>query len=376
MKYTFDKLKISIFVIALVITSIVILILYNVRPSINIDAEIYSKKINFEIKKSDNPKPFSFPNSSLWILNSKIQNFERIQFKASKKNEDENLISKSTNQKFNILPNSNTSYVSFTSQREDFCLSNIYFKTDIAASWLVYGSSHLLEIKNKKETDTTKIYSEFSTGDTLEISLYNCIFTDSSGVSLYKTKVNTIEEFIIPISSANPFVLVRTNNKMGMEVQVEADAFDEDIDLLKDIHIKNLDFKEQEFDAAGNPKIKNSLIKATIKRNSYTTDELVELNKGDNINPSPDNILLKSLKINDENLYLNLCYENVNSLKVGKDVNNEKEMVKSTLEILGSNKLLIVIYGITMILFGLLTNFIIKKKQTSQKEENEIDEKL
>jgi len=59
------------------------------------------------------------------------------------------------------------------------------------------------------------------------------------------------------------------NNKLDIEVEVEVEAFTEDIEILKDLQIKNLNFLQQEYDAAGNFKEKNCLLYSSIKRARY-----------------------------------------------------------------------------------------------------------
>jgi len=365
MKFTIDKTKFPIFISAVVFAIIGVVILHNIRPSITVDARIHSEQVNFDLKKLDNPQPFCFPNSNLWILRAKIQEFKTIMFKASPEIENSKLINFCDGRKFLITPISNTGYAVIKSQKGTFSLNEIFFEADIAVSWKGNGIFHNIAIKNITETDSLDISSEFSIGDTLSLTLYNCAFRDSNERILYKTNPNKLERFTIPISFANPHVLARAkNNKLDIEIEVEVDAFTEDIEILKDLQIKNLNFLQQKYDAAGKIKEKNCLLNSSFKRARYSADDSVVIRKGDFIKSRPDNTFLKFLKIEAKALMLQLQYRNVSSFKVGPRADAEQELVKSLLDILRANELLIIIYSIAVIIFGVLTNLIVKKKQT------------
>jgi hypothetical protein len=249
------------------------------------------------------------------------------------------------------------------SAEEAFSLRDIYLESNSRISWSSHNNDQYILIQNEEEMERGEISAAFSTGDSLRLSLFNCVFLDHEGEVLYQTASNVVEEFIFPISFGKQQANVVTNSgQLEIDVETQDEFFAENNELLRDIEIENVDYYKMEYSSTGQVKERNTVLEGAVKRPAYSLDDSVRVRLGDFIKTIPAEGYLKSLKVGSGYLEASMRYH-VRSIRIGPYRNAEHELVKSKLDTLLGNQTLIIIYTITMSVFGIITKFIIQKKK-------------
>jgi len=359
-----NKAHVILLFLIILLTTAVVLVLNSIRPSIDVDVNVKCGQIKFSLIHPDgNDRAVSILNSGLWLKHATIDRFNRIIFKGDPSIQESALAGYGDSRDFIIVPGTPDSYVEMASQEDAFSLSNIIVESDIALKWSVENNYQHLVLQKTGAEDSNKIVVGFSTGDSLKLRLYNCLFVDHKGQILFETEKNGEFHLNIPISFIRQEVHVFADkNSLEFSLDIQAELYSENIDLLKELPFKDIDYDKEERLPTLQSKRTNTILEGTIKRPKYSLGDLVEIRKGDYINPVPANGTLNSLRVGPKSLAVSLRYH-VQSMRIGPYADAEHELVKSKLDLWSSNPTLVVIYTVSMGLFYFIINFILRKKK-------------
>lgn len=364
MKLIVDKVTLSILLGIVVVTVIMVIILRSIHPMITAEVGIKCEQINFSMIKPENShRWFSLLNTGPWITQAKISRFNAIKFKVLPSTAATDLARYCDGAEVVVSPISANSNVTLNSAEEAFSLRDIFLESNARISWSAHNNGQWILIKNETHTESSEISAAFSTGDSLRLGLFNCVFLDQKGEVLYETRPNVVEEFTFPISFGKPQVSVITDSgQLEIAVETQDEFFAENNELLRDLEVDHVDYYKKEYSRTGQVIEQNTVLEGTVKRPSYSLDDSVRVRMGDVIKTMPARGYLKSLRVGSGYLEASIRYH-AQSIRIGPDRIAEHELVKSKLDTLWGSQTLIIIYTITLSVFGIITRLIIQRKK-------------
>ncbi|UCE18783.1 MAG: hypothetical protein JSV84_00040 [Gemmatimonadota bacterium] len=364
MKVAVDKITLLILLGIIVVTTIAVVILQSIRPMITAEIRVTCEQINFDTPRPEANHPkVSLLNSGLWITKAKVSQFDRILFKAPRSIRATELARLSDGTQIVISPTSPNGHVTLSSSEEAFSLRDVFMESAARTSWGVHNTSQYILILNTEDQDQGELSASFSTGDSLHFILYNCAFLNHRGEMLYQTEQDAEESFAFPVSfgqrQAN---VVAYSGQLELEIESQPESYAENIDVLRELPVKNVDYSKKEYSQTGEIRERNTIVTGVLKRPAYSLEDSVKIQKGDFITATPGEGFLESLRADSSSLVVSIKYD-VRSMKIGPYRNAEHELVRSKLVTLWKNQTLIIIYTVSIALFSLITNFIVRRKK-------------
>ena len=368
MRIAISKTALAILLAAVGITTIVVLVLESLRTPIAAEVRVRSEQITFDFVNPDTTaQSVTLLNTGLWITHARVARFGKISFKASPAMEETKLARLGDAGFITISPVSPASYVELISDQGTFSLSDILVNGVVRIAWRFMGGvDYNVVLQSIGTRNDQEIMINFSVGDSLTLSLFNCIFQDRNGKMLLQTKSNKAETITFPVSFARQQATVFAHSQaLDIDVEIQSAAFVESLDLMKDLRVMGVDYDKKEYSPNGTAKYLSSVLSGSIRRDSYGREDSVKLGEGELIVPAPAGGWLKSLKA-DSNSINSVIEYTASSIKIGQ-ASAERELVKSEFEKLRENKTLMAIYTISLMLAGLLSKIMIEKRTASLK---------
>ena len=358
----FDKVSITILVIILIIVSVTVLILQSIRPDLIAYVDIKCRQINFELKPLvEANQPVLLLHNNLWIKEARIDKFDRIRIKAAPSIQNTELDQLAPENIIIISPRSSSSYVKIKSELDAFSISDLFIKSAVNFSFGILDSGFHIELQKNENTDNSEYVANFSLGDTIYLSLLNCEFLDRDENRLYQTNTNIEEIFAFPVSLVQPYLVAMANSGiLKFEAEWQIESLSKDVELIKDIEISNINYYMREYILGGKIKEQNTVLSGKVRRIGYSSDDSVNIRKDMVIKAQPQEAKLNYLTASSSSIEAHLLYK-VRSLRLVQDKDVEHELVKSKLELLMKNKTLVAIYSLSIIVFGIVLNLLIKK---------------
>jgi len=360
-----DKAHVLTLVGIVALTAIVVGFLSTIREPTMVQVSVKCEQINFALTvRTEVRRALSFMNSPFWIRHAKLVKFGKIMFGAPPSLPALHLAHYRDETEITISPVSADSYVEIVSQVEAFSLRDVFVERDVSVSWGLVGDSYRVLIGNINEEGEGQISIDFSTGDSLRLQLFDCVFLDRNGAELHRTGRQSVEQVDIPISKVRPQAIVIANpGGIEMRLRPQVESFAEGIDLLSELAVDKVDFlKEERLSENTGLRDRNTILEGRVRLPEYAPNDSVGIQKGDYIRPLPKRGLLKQLKLDSSSVNVLLEY-NARSLMVGPHESSGHELVRSTLEKILDNRILVVIYTVSMAIFYFVVHFIIKRKQ-------------
>lgn len=374
MRIVINKTTLVILFIAIAITAILVFILKSIRSPLTAHVKVESEQIRFDLDKNRYPNNMSILNANLWANRAKISSFKQVQFRISPSAMPTDLLRFCDGNLVTISQASLDGSIAFVSNPESFSLRDMFLKGNASLVWRINEATHYIIIKNSNERNPSGISVVFSTGDSIEVQVYNCTFLDRNGEILYKTKPGDLEVLTFPMSSANSGVTVLANfDSLDLEIEMQDEVLAENLILLRGLNIKNVQFVKQERMTNGEIRDIDSIIGGSIRRLSYSSNDWVKINKGDLLLPVPNSCELISLSSKLNGLESEMRYL-VKSFRVGNRYGAKTELVKSKLDILKESPTFVAVYGVALLIFGLLTKLVVEKKSSTLDEKEESNE--
>jgi hypothetical protein len=364
MTVSVDKTTLAILVAVFVLTAGVVLVLQAIHPMTTAGVTIACEQINFDTVTDGEPDhSTSLLNTGLWVERVGVSDWHQLVFRIpsawvaadSGRFGDDGYVT--------VIPDSPNSRIEITSELEAFSVRDIFIDGRANVSWRVSGNDHHVAIQSLQEPVPTELTVVLSTGDNLQLRLLDCAFLGRDEEILYQTESGVAEEVSFPVSfSTTEAILVSNSGRIEFDARVQVESLEEPLILIREINVVNVGCSVSEYTPDGRTRERNSLVRGSVNRPEYDPNDDYEIRSGEFFNAEPSVGYLQDFRVTPELAEASVVYQ-VKSLTVGSFEQAQQQLVRSRLDIVKNNQILILIYTISLATFGFITKYLLKRKE-------------
>lgn len=358
MNVAIDKTSVVILIIVVLLTAGIVVVLRGIRSPTTASVTIACEQIDFDtVAEGGEGTAVSLFDTGLWIESVRLEKWQQLVFRVpaqwetaqSRRLADAGLVT--------VEPATANAQIEIVSDPESFSLRDLFLDGSARISWRVNGPEQHVAIRSSAAVSTV-----LSAGDSLRLRLVDCTFVGRSGSVLSATKPEMTEEVTCPVSFARRDVRVLSKTgQIELEARLQSEVSSDPVVLLRDVEISHAVCAAEEYTPAGRLRSRNTLVRGSVHRPEYGADDEYEIRSGESFDVEPSDGHLEAFVINGEFAEASIVYQ-ARSLVVGSFQRAQHQLIRSKLDEARSNELLILIYTLSLGIFGFLTKFLLRKK--------------
>ncbi len=360
MSLTLNKSTLIIFIVIFLVTAGVALILQAIHPITKADVTITCEQINFDTVPENNTHAAPLLNTGLWVKRVTVTDWDELVFRVPGARIPADLMSLTDEGLVTIVQGSPNGRMEIISDPDAFSVRDIFLKGAARISWGASNGDHRIAIQSHDKTAFHECSVSLSTADEVQLRLLDCAFLGRDKETLYEMASGVAEEMTFPISfSISEVVLISTSGRIKFDAHVQEESLEEGAVLIRDVNITNVGCSTSEYTPAGQTRERNTLLRGSVARPEYGPSEVFEVRPGEYIEAEPPVGHLQGFRVGPGFVEASVAY-NVKSLTVGSG-RAQHQLVRSKLQDIKSNQMLIMIYATALAVFGFVTRFLKKK---------------
>jgi hypothetical protein len=361
----FDKRSVVILLVVVILTAFAVVVLHAIRPPTTANVTIACQQVNFETTaRGNNGQPVSLLATRLCVEDVRVSTWKRVTFRVPPAWAKRNSHPWVSGGSVTITPNSPNSRVELRSELEAFAVRDIFIDGRATLSWRVSGDDQRIHVQPIEGAGVTEVSVVVSTGDSLRLSLLECRFQGAGGETLYESKAGVTEEMVIPVSFATAEVnIVGNSGEVDMGARLQAEGREDPLVPIRGIEVANLNCGIREYTQAGMSEERNTLVRGSVRRPEYAADDEEQIYSGEVVVVDPAVGRLGELRVTPELVEASVVYR-ARSLTAGAFEHARRQLVRSRLDAITSNRMLLLIYTASLAVFGFVTNHLLKKKES------------
>ncbi|UCG50929.1 MAG: hypothetical protein JSW58_12105 [Candidatus Latescibacterota bacterium] len=360
-----DKTSLIILIVVVVLTAGIVLVLQTIRPVTTASVTVTCEQINFDtVANGKADYSTSILNTGLWVESVSVSDWHQLLFRVppawaaedSRRFVDNGLVT--------VVPNSPNSRIEIMSDLEAFSVRDVFIGGRVGVSWRVNGNEHHVTIRSHPESVPTELSVVLSTGDSLQLRLVDCAFLGRGSEMLHETKLGVAEEISFPVSfSRTEAILVSDSGRIQFDARVQAESSEEPLILIRDITVADVGCGVSEYTPDGRLRERNTLVRGGVLFPEYDPDDDYEIQSGEFVGAEPAVGQLAELRVTSGFAEASIVYQ-VKSLTVGSFDRAQQQLVRSKLDVVKNNQILILIYTTSLAVFVFITKYLLKRKES------------
>lgn len=361
----FDRRSVLVLLFVVIITAAVVLILHAMRPPTTASVTIACRQMNFDTSAQDiGGRSASLLGTRLWVEDVRVSTWKRVTFRVPPAWTKSNSHAGVSDPAVTIAPNSPNSRIELRSALEAFALRDIFVDGRATLSWRVSGDDQRIRVQPLADADGAEVSVVVSTGDSLTLRLLDCSFLGPDGELLYKTKSGVTEETMMPVSFATAEVnIVGDSGRIEVAARLQAEGREDPLIPIRGIDVANVNCGMREYTQSGTPQERNTLVRGSVHRPEYGADDGEEIRSGEFVDVEPAVGRLEALRVAPDLVEASVVYR-ARSLQAGAFENAKRQLVRSRLDAIMGNRMLLLIYTTSLAVFAFIMNYMLKKKES------------